>query len=76
MGPITGNLGPLEYGALDDFDPGLLAARETFAERWDIYRLSWGLIAVPAGATVYAAVDADRLAAKLRAHRVKLPAGR
>ena len=63
MGPIDTDA--LEYSGLDDFDPRLLAARETFTG-WDIYRLSWGLIAVPAGTVVYAAIDADGIVAKLR----------
>jgi hypothetical protein len=63
MGPIDTDA--LEYTGLDDFDPRLLAARETFTG-WDIYRLSWGLIAVPAGTVVYGAIDADGIAAKLR----------
>jgi hypothetical protein len=63
MSPIDTDA--LEYSGLDDFDPRLLAARETFTG-WDIYRLSWGLIAVPAGTVVYGAIDADGIAAKLR----------
>jgi len=63
MGPIDTDA--LEYSGLDDFDPHLLTVRETFAD-WDIYRLSWGLIAVPAGTVVYAAIDAAGIVAKLR----------
>jgi hypothetical protein len=63
MGPIDTDA--LEYSGLDDFDPRLLAAREAFTG-WDIYRLSWGLIAVPAGTVVYGAIDADGIVAKLR----------
>ena len=63
MGPIDTDA--LEYSGLDDFDPHLLAARETFTG-WDIYRLTWGLIAVPAGTVVYGAIDADGIVAKLR----------
>ena len=53
---------------MDDYDPRLLAARDVLAERYDIYRLSWGLIAVPAGATVFSAIDADGLVAKIMRH--------
>jgi hypothetical protein len=63
MGPIDTDA--LEYSGPDDFDPRLLAAREAFTG-WDIYRLSWGWIVVPAGTVVYGAIDADGIVAKLR----------
>jgi hypothetical protein len=65
MGPHSADLGPLEYTGLDDFDPQLLAARETFPH-WDIYRAAWGYLAVPGSTTVYMASDVDGMIAKLR----------
>jgi hypothetical protein len=61
------DVGPLEYSELDDLDTRLIAARETFPEI-DIYRVSWGYLAVPGGIDVYSASDIDALVGKLR-HR-------
>ena len=70
MGPIDGltddDMGPLEYTALDDLDPGLLAAREAYPD-FDIFRAAWGYLAVPAGSVVFMAADISGLVAKLRA---------
>ena len=59
------DVGPLEYSELDDLQPGLVAARETFPD-WDIYRVPWGYLAVPGGFNVYSATDLDALVEKLR----------
>jgi len=57
--------GPLEYSELDDLDNPLIAARDAFPA-WDIYRVSWGYLAVPGGIDVYLASDIAALAEKLR----------
>jgi hypothetical protein len=64
---LVGDDGPLEYSPLDDFDKGLIAAREALPD-FDIYRVSYGYIGVPADTTVFMAVDTDGLVAKLRRH--------
>jgi hypothetical protein len=68
MGPIeelsSGDLGPLEYSGLDDLDVPLLVARERFPD-YDIFRLSWGYLAVPPGSIVFAASDVPSVMAKI-----------
>ena len=64
MGPITGDVGPLEYSANDDLDPGLLAARDSLPE-WDIYRVGHGYLAVPGGSDVFMAASVASLVVKL-----------
>lgn len=66
MGPHPVDTGPLEYSANDDYDPGLIAARERFKDQ-DIYRVGSVYLAVPGDADVYAASTIEVLTEKLRA---------